>query len=442
MTRCRSGLAWGCVWALVAGAAAAERDAVFAAEIEARFAEWVALRREFHADPELSNHEVRTAARVADRLRHLGLESVQTGVALHGVVAVLDSGRPGPCVAIRADLDALPIQELRAVPYRSRNDGVMHACGHDVHLTCALGAAEVLARHRGQWRGRVKFLFQPAEEGMPPGFAEDWGAQRMIREGALRNPAPEAIFALHCRPTIVPAATPAAPARPLRAGEIAYALGPDSANSDRFEVVIRGTMAHGSAPHRGVDAIVVAAETITALQTIRSRTTDTRQPLVLSIGTIRGGNRENILADEVRYAGTVRTYDTAFRDEIIEQMHRILSGVTAAHGARYELTYRKGYPSVHNDPPLGEATVASFRRLFGPDRVTAAVPGMGGEDFSYFAQLIPGFYFRLGVALPDQDPPPEIHTPAFDVDEACLKTGVAALAGAACDFLDRAGPNP
>ncbi|HRQ87393.1 MAG TPA: amidohydrolase, partial [Bacteroidia bacterium] len=351
---------------------------------------------------------------------------------LHGTAEENDR-----CVAIRADMDALPITELNSKPYRSRNPGVMHACGHDVHTTVALGVAEVLTKHKDRVRGTVKFLFQPAEESMPTDYKEDWGAKLMVAEGALENPRPEAIFGLHCRPVISPTSGLLEETRFLEAGQLAYAIGPDSANSDTFEVVIRGKMAHGSAPQRGVDAIVVAAEVITALQTIRSRRTDTRQPLVVSVGTIQGGQRHNILAEEVRFTGTVRTYDEAFRDSVVEMMRQILDGVTAAHGASHTLDYRKGYPSIINNADLVEATLPTFHRLFGKENVIEAVPGMGGEDFSYFAKVVPGFYFRLGVANEADGITAEIHTPAFDVDEECLKTGVAAMAGALCDFLGR-----
>lgn len=412
------------------------RDQSFAAAIDTLFPKLVETRRDIHAHPELSNEEERTAALVADRLRELGLE-VKTGVAKHGIVALLDSGKPGPCVAVRADMDALPIKELRATPYRSKNPGVMHACGHDVHTTVGLGVAELLATHRDHWRGTVKFLFQPAEESMPSSFKGEWGAKLMVKEGAMENPRPAAVFGLHCRPTITRTDATDDSTHFLRAGQVAYAIGPDSANSDSFSITIKGLMSHGSAPHRGVDAIVVAAEAITALQTIRSRQTDTRQPLVISVGMIQGGQRQNIIADEVTFAGTVRTYDNKFRDGVIEKMHRTLKGITEAHGATYEMDYRKGYPSVINNAALAKATLPAFKRLLGQDHVLEMVTGMGGEDFSYFAQVVPGFYFRLGVSNPDKGITGEIHTPLFDVDEACLKTGVAVMAAAVCDFLDR-----
>ena len=420
----------------LAGAEPAARDSLFAKAIDGMFPKLVETRRDIHAHPELSNEEERTAALVAARLKELGLE-VRTGVAKHGVVALLDSGRPGPCVAVRADMDALPIKELRAVPYRSRNPGVMHACGHDVHTTVGLGVAELLANHRDQWRGKVKFLFQPAEESMPSSFKGDWGAKLMVQEGAMENPKPAAVFGLHCRVLYTPAEGGVSEALPLRAGQIGYAIGPDSANSDSFMVTIKGAMAHGSAPHRGIDAIVVAAEAITALQTIRSRQTDTQKPLVISVGVIQGGQRQNIIADEVTFGGTVSTYDEQFRDGVIEKMHRVLKGICEAQGAAYEMDYRKGYPSVINDAKLARATLPAFTRLVGAENVVEMLPGMGGEDFSYFAREAPGFYFRLGVANPEKGITGDIHTPLFDVDEECLKTGVAAMAAAVCDFLNR-----
>lgn len=412
------------------------RDDSFARDIESMFPQLVETRRHLHAHPELSNEEEKTAAYVADRLRGLGLE-VTTGVAKHGIVALLKGAQDGPCVAVRADMDALPIKELRATAWRSRNPGVMHACGHDIHTTVALGVAELLSRHRDQVRGTVKFLFQPAEEGMPSSFQGDWGAKLMVAEGAMENPRPAAVFGLHCRPTILQSDMSDNEVRYLKTGQVAYTIGADNANSDTFQITLRGKMAHGSTPHRGIDAIATAASAVQALQTIRSRMTNTQRPLVLSIGTIQGGQRSNIVAEEVVMTGTVRTYDAALQDEVIRLMHRILKGVTEAHGASYELDYRKGYPSIQNNAELIAATLPAFRRLLGPENVLEVIPGMGGEDFSYFAQVSPGFYFRLGVADPDKGITGELHTPAFDVDESCLKTGVAVMAAAVCDFLAR-----
>lgn len=422
--------------AVVAADPAAARDALFSASVEEMFPRLVETRRHLHAHPELSNEEEKTASYVADRLRELGL-SVQTGVAKHGIVALLEgtAGESERCVAVRADMDALPITELSSRPYRSQNPGVMHACGHDVHTTVALGVAELLAKHRDTFAGTVKFLFQPAEEGMPVTYTEDWGAKLMVAEGAMENPRPEAVFALHCRPTIVPEGGGTEETRYLESGQLSYTIGPDSANSDTFEIAIKGKMAHGSAPHRGIDAIVVAAEVVSALQTIRSRRTNTGEPLVLTLGTIAGGQRHNIIADEVTLTGTLRTYDDTFRDGVVAMMREILEGVTRAHGANFEFDFREGYPSVINNPELVRATLPTLRRIAGEEKVIEAIPGMGGEDFSHFARVSPGFYFRLGVANEAKGITGEIHTPAFDVDEDCLKTGVAAMAAVLCDFL-------
>lgn len=417
-----------------AASADAERDAVFSRSVVEMFPRLVEIRRDIHMHPELSNEEVRTSALVAKRLRELGLE-VKTGIAKHGVVGLLKGSAEGPCVAVRADMDALPIKELRSVPYRSQTPGVMHACGHDVHVTCALGLAELLAKHRDQVRGSVKFLFQPAEEAMPATFKGDWGAKLMVAEGVMENPRPVAVFGLHTTAQVQPKESTDDDVHYLKAGQVAYTPGIDNANSDRFHITIHGKMAHGSAPHKGVDAVAVAAEAIMALQMIKSRQTNTRQPLVISIGTIQGGQRENIIAEKVEMGGTVRTYDAAFRDGVIEQMHRILKGITEAHGATYTMDYRKTYPSIWNDKKLVEATLPSFRRLFGAENVVEAIPGMGGEDFSFFAQVVPGFYFRLGVANEEKGITAGGHTPMYDCDEASIKTGVLALAAAVCDRL-------
>ena len=416
--------------------AADTRDALFQKSITEMFPKLVQIRRDIHMHPELPNEEVRTAKLVADRLKELGFTDIKTGVAKHGVVALLKGTQDGPCVAVRADMDALPIKEIRSVPYRSQNPGVMHACGHDVHVTCALGVAELLSKHRDQIKGSVKFLFQPAEEAMPATFKGDWGAKLMVAEGAMENPRPAAVFGLHTTAVVQPATIADDGVHYLKAGQIGYTPGIDNANSDRFHITIHGKMAHGSAPHKGVDAIAVAAEAIMALQMIKSRQTNTRQPLVISIGTITGGDRENIVAEKVELGGTVRTYDAAFRDGIIEQMERILKGITSAHGATYEMEYRKTYPSILNDRKLIAATLPAFKRIVGEQNVIELIPGMGGEDFSYFAQVVPGFYFRLGVANEEKGMTYGGHTPMYDCDEESLKTGVAVMAAAVCDFLD------
>ena len=424
--------------ALPSLAAESSRDAAFQTSIAQMFPTWVEIRRDIHQHPELSNEEVRTAKLVADRLKALGMTDIRTGVAKHGVVAVLQGAVEGPCVAVRADMDALPIKELRSTPYRSQNPGVMHACGHDIHTACALGVAELLAKHRDLVKGRVKFIFQPAEEAMPATFKGDWGAKLMVAEGALENPKPAAIFGLHTTAQVQPTGSSDDETHYLKAGQVGYTPGIDNANSDRFQITIHGKMAHGSAPHKGVDAIAIAAETVMALQMIKSRQTSTRQPLVITIGTISGGQRENIVAEKVVLGGTVRTYDAKFRDGVIVQMERILKGISEALGASYEMEYRKTYPSIINDQKLVDATLPAFRRIVGKENVIELIPGMGGEDFSYFAQVVPGFYFRLGVANEDKGMTYGGHTPMYDCDEESIKTGVAVMAAAVCDFLDSA----
>ncbi len=414
------------------------RDAVFQKTIESLFPKLVEIRRDIHSHPELSNEEARTSKIVEAHLRSLGLTDIRTGVAKHGIVAILKGDHEGPCVAVRADMDALPIKELRSTPYRSQVPGVMHACGHDVHTTCAMGVAELLSKHRDLLHGSVKFIFQPAEEAMPATFKGDWGAKQMVAEGAMENPKPAAVFGLHTTAIVQPAGITDDEVHYLKAGQIGYTPGIDNANSDRFHIIIQGKMAHGSAPHKGVDAIAIASEAVMALQMIKSRQTNTRQPLVISIGTIHGGDRENIIAEKVELSGTVRTYDAKFRDGIIEQMHRILKGITSAHGATYEMEYRKTYPSIQNNLDLVAATLPAFRRLCGEKNVIELTPGMGGEDFSYFAQIVPGFYFRLGVANEEKGIIHGGHTPLFDCDEQSIKTGVATMAAAVCDFLDSA----
>jgi amidohydrolase len=272
---------------------------------------------------------------------------------------------------------------------------------------------------------------------MPVDFKEDWGALRMLREGALENPKPQAIFALHCTPLATRRGSVQTEPEPLLAGQVGFCLGPSSANSDRFRITIKGKMAHGAAPHRSVDAVVVAAEAVTALQTIRSRATDTQEPLVLTIGSIHGGNRENIIAGEVELRGTVRTYNEKVQDRVIELMHRTLKGVTEAHGGSYELDYRKGYPSILNREEIGNRALKSIERIVGEKNVIDTLPGMGGEDFSYFSRIVPGFYYRLGVANVEKGITAGVHTAEFDVDESCLKVAVKTMAAVVCDALDR-----
>lgn len=379
----------------------------------------ISLRRELHAHPELSNREIRTAKVVAQYLRELGLE-VATDVAKTGVVALLRGRKASPVVAVRADMDALPIHEATDLPYASKNAGVMHACGHDLHMTVALGAAHVLSVQSSRLPGSVKFLFQPAEEGAPPG--EDGGASLMVREGVLKNPAVSAIFGLHSWPQ-------------LPVGTIGLRAGPTLASSDRFEIVILGKKTHGAYPQSGVDAIVVAAQVVTALQTIPSRQIDTRDPVVLSVGIIEGGNRFNIIADRVRLVGTVRTLDPSIREEMPARIEQVVRGITQSAGARYLLDYQNNTPVTVNDVGLLEQMRPSFERMTGAIQIVQVRATMGAEDFAFYANEIPGLYFFLGVANREASIGSMLHTPNFMIDERAIALGVRVMTQLVSDYL-------
>ena len=402
------------------------REEEVARAAEGLRAKLVEQRRDFHMNPELSNREERTSRVIAEKLRALGLDEVKTGVGKYGVVALLKGKLPGGMVAVRADMDALPIQETIDAPYKSRNDGVKHACGHDAHMTIQLGVAELLSKMRDRVRGSIKFIFQPAEEGAPPG--ERGGAQFMIEEGALENPRPSAIFGLHVMPNI-------------EAGQIGYNSGPAMASSDRFSITIRGKKVHGAYPHDGVDTVVVAAECVTALQTIRSRRINTQEPLVITLGSIHGGNRFNIIADEVKLEGTMRTLNEEVRARSIEMMKQTLAGVTSAYGASYELEFGANNPVTYNDPALVEATLQVMRKILGEKNVTSPKPQMGAEDFSRYQKVIPGFFYFLGVGNKEKGVTAMIHTPDFDIDEESLVIGVKLMSNVMLDYLDRVAVN-
>lgn len=402
--------------------AADAREQQIARAAEALRSQLVEQRRDFHMNPELSNREERTSRIVAERLRALGLEDVRTGVGRHGVTALLKGTKPGPVVAVRADMDALPIQETNDVPYKSRVPNVKHACGHDVHTTVELGVAEILSRMRGEISGTIKFIFQPAEEGAPTG--EEGGARLMIKEGALENPRPAAIFGLHVLPAI-------------EVGQVMYNSGAAMASSDRFWITIRGKKVHGAYPHDGVDAVVVAAEAIVSLQTIRSRRIDTTEPLVITVGIIQGGNRFNIVTDEVKLEGTMRTLNDDVRRRAQELMRETLDGVTRANGASFELKFEEGAGLTYNEPALVEETLPTLRRIVGPANVVTRKPQMGAEDFAYYQRVIPGFYYFLGVGNRAKGITAQIHTPDFDVDEESLVIGVKVMANVLLDYLDR-----
>lgn len=381
----------------------------------------VAQRRDFHMHPELSNREERTSRVVAERLRALGLTDVKTGVGKYGVTALLVGAKPGPVIAVRADMDALPIQEVNDVPYKSLVPGVKHACGHDAHTTIELGVAEILSKMKDEIHGTIKFIFQPAEEGAPAG--EEGGAKLLIKEGALENPRPQVIFGLHTNPE-------------LQVGQIGYHVGPAMASSDTFAVTIHGKAAHGALPQNGVDAVVVASQAVLALQNIRSRRIDPLEPLVITVGTIQGGTRFNIIAGEVKMTGTMRTLNNEVRDRALAMMRETLQNVTAAYGATFDLEVTDSNPVTYNEPSLVEETLPTIRRVAGDGNTVALKPFMPSEDFSYYQKVVPGFYYYLGVGNKAKGITAGWHTPDFDIDEDSLVVGVKVMSNVLLDYLD------
>ena len=395
----------------------------------------VAWRRDLHAHPELGNRETRTAALVAEHLRKLGME-VRTGVATTGVVAVLKGGRPGPVVALRADMDALPVTEQVDLPFASKvrttyngqEVGVMHACGHDMHVAMLMGAAEVLAGMRARIPGTVKFIFQPAEEGPPSG--EKGGAIEMIAQGALANPKPDAIFGLHVGIT------------PAEAGHVTYKPLGFMAAADFFTVTVRGRQVHGATPWAGVDPVVVGAQIVGGLQTIVSRQMDlTTGPVVVTVGSFQGGIRNNIIPDSVVMLGTIRTFDAAMRKDVHARVKRTAEQIAASMGATAVVDIQERTPVTANDPALTERMVGSLQRALGARAVSLGRPVTGAEDFGYFAEQVPGLFLFLGVR-PKGSPESSFvsnHSPKFFADEAALPNGVTALVTLATDFLAGVG---
>ncbi len=409
----------------IPGSAAAQDSKVDAA-VERHRAEIIELRHQIHQNPELGNREFKTAQLVSGHLRALGLE-VHTGVAHTGVIGILRGGRPGPVVAVRADMDALPVTEDTPYPFKStvrttylgQDVGVSHACGHDIHTAVQLGVASTLAGMRDELPGTVKFIFQPAEEGPPPG--EEGGAPLMVKEGVLENPRPSAIFGLHTNPG-------------LEVGHMGYTVGPALASSDHFRITIRGVQAHGAYPHQSVDPIVMAAQAIMALQTIRSRNLPPLQPSVISVGIVRGGTRFNIIPDEVQLEGTVRAYDSQVRDDVERRMGEILAGITQAGGGSFELDYERGAPATINDPDLARRMLPTLQRVLGPGRLHQLDPIMAAEDFAYFANEVPGFYLSLGTTKPGTTSGGN-HTPNFMADDSSVPVGIRVMANLVLDYL-------
>ena len=399
-----------------------------AKELEQKTIEW---RRYFHQYPELSNQEIKTSAKIAEILRGLGLE-VKTGIARTGVVATLNSGKPGPVVALRADMDALPVEERNnltfasreRVVYNDRETAVMHACGHDSHMAILLAVAEVLVKNKADLKGQVKFIFQPAEEGA--GTLKG-GAAMMVEEGVLTNPKVDAIFGLHIQSTVP-------------AGTIHYRSGALMAAPDFFTIKVRGKGAHGATPWDGVDPLVVGAQIVMGIQTIISRQLElTKEPAVITIGKFTSGNRENIIPEYAEMGGTIRTFDKGMQKLVHEKLKTTAENIAESAGATAEVIISSGSPVTYNDPSLTASMVASLERAAGKTNTLAVSPVTMAEDFSEFQQNIPGLFFFIGGMKPGTDPKkaPIHHTPDFMLDESGFGTGVRALLNLTVDYLYR-----
>ncbi|TNJ32665.1 amidohydrolase [Arenimonas terrae] len=417
--------------AALCGPAAAQAPDVeaLASAVDAKVQAW---RRDIHQHPELGNREVRTAKLVADHLRALGFEDVRTGIATTGVTAVLRGGKPGPRIAVRADMDALPVTERNDLPFASKATstfrgetvGVMHACGHDAHTGILMGVAEALASMKAELPGEILFIFQPAEEGPPDG--EDGGADEMLKQGIFERFKPEAVFGLHVFST-------------LNAGTVGWRSGPAMAASDRFNIVVKGRQTHGSRPWGGVDPIVAAADIIGTTQTIVSRRQNiSKQPVVVSYGAIKGGIRYNIIPDSVELVGTIRTFDEGMRQAVFADLKNLSEHVAAAHGATVvaQVPDTKGNPVTVNHPALTARMVPSLETAVGAENVVEMDLNMGAEDFSYYAREVPGFFFFVGATPKGQDAlkAPSNHSPEFFLDETALKVGTRTMLQVLLDY--------
>jgi amidohydrolase len=394
-----------------------------AAELAPRVVQW---RRDIHQHPELSFQETRTAALVAQHLKSLGLD-VQTGVGGNGVVGILRGGKPGPVVALRADMDALPVTEMVDLPFKStvratyngQQVGVMHACGHDNHVAILMGTAELLAGMKDRIPGTVKFLFQPAEEAPPRG-----GAGPMIEAGVLENPHVDAVFGLHVGPGAL--------------GTVGYHPGPTAASADNFTIIVHGKQTHGAMPWAGVDPIVVGAQIVLGLQAIMSRQVDlSSAPAILTVGAFNSGNRNNIIPDSAVLIGTVRTFDEAVRKEIHARMKKTAEGIAQSAGATADVQIEFGYPVTSNDIALTARMLPTLRRAAGAKNVAEHSATTASEDFSRYAQKVPGLFVTLGVTPPTKDwrTAAPNHSPLFEADEAALPVGVRVMSSLALDYL-------
>lgn len=401
-----------------------------AAELEQKVVAW---RRDFHQNPELGNREFRTSKIVAEHLQKLGIE-VKTGVAHTGVVGVLRGGRPGAVVALRADMDALPVTEEVDLPFKStvktqyngQEVGVMHACGHDNHVAILMGVAEILSAMKAELPGTVKFIFQPAEENPPPG--EEGGAPLMLKQGVFDNPKVDAVFGLHVFP--------------IEVGHVEYRSGGLMASSDNFYITVKGRQTHGALPWNGVDPIVAASQIVLGIQTLTSRQTDlTLTPAVVTVGMMRGGIRTNIVPDSVEMAGTIRTFDETVRASLHERLTRTAESIAAASGATASVRIQKMTPVTYNNPPLTDRMAPTLERVLGKAHVKVGRPTTTAEDFAFYQQAVPGMFFFIGGSPKDRmaTAAPN-HSPKFFVDESVLVPGMRAMANLAVDFLSSPRP--
>lgn len=404
------------------------------AEIDRRAAavqqDLIAWRRYLHQNPELSNRETNTSAYIVAQLQKMGLEP-QTGIAKNGVVAILKGGKPGKVVALRADMDGLPVTEQVDLPFRSKAIGeyegkpvgVMHACGHDTHVAILLAVAQVLKGMQADLPGTVKFIFQPAEEGAPAGDPLPAGAEAMVAEGVMTNPTVDAVFGLHV-------------SAPKESGVIFYRSGPYYAAADKFELIVHGRQTHGARPWGGVDPIVVGAQIVNAFQTIVSRTQNiTHEPAIVTVGQFQAGVRNNIIPDSVRMTGTIRTFDDGMQADIHARLTKLATQIAEANGARATVRITKQYPVTINDPALTARMLPTLERV-APGRVRADEKITGAEDFTFFARKAPGLYINLGITpAANLATAASNHSPLFYVDEAALPTGVLALSYLTIDYL-------
>ncbi|WP_228236086.1 amidohydrolase [Allomuricauda sp. M10] len=399
------------------------------AAVESKVIEW---RRDIHEHPELSNREFQTAEKIAAHLKSLGIE-VQTGVAHTGVVGLLKGKKPGKVVALRADIDALPVTERNDLSFKSnvkseylgQEVGVMHACGHDTHIAILMGVAEVLAKNTDKIRGTVKFIFQPAEEGAPPG--EEGGAELMVKEGVLDNPKVDAIYGLHIGSY-------------LPVGQIAYKPGGALAAAQRFVVTIKGKQSHGSAPWSGVDPIYVASKIVDGYQSIISRELElTKEAAVITVGKISGGVRNNIIPESAELVGTIRTLDYDMQKQVNQRMIEMAQDIAKAYRAEATVEIAKGVPITYNDVDLTEKSLPSLQQMAGAENVHMIKAITGAEDFSFYQEKIPGFFFILGGKDPKAGADEYFphHTPDFKIDDSGLSLGVKAMTEIALDYLDR-----